>query len=67
MALEWAKELDRFRKMTPEQQLVWFSQLLFHGKVGVRSCIMTTVRYTSPYGLTLAIRASSCAVSCSLP
>jgi hypothetical protein len=29
MALEWSKELDRFRKMTQEQQLAWFSQLLF--------------------------------------
>jgi hypothetical protein len=29
MALEWSKELDRFRKMMPEQQLAWFSQLLF--------------------------------------
>ena len=29
MALEWSKELDRFRKMTQEQQLVWCSQLLF--------------------------------------
>jgi hypothetical protein len=29
MALEWSKELDRFRTMTQAQQLAWFSQLLF--------------------------------------
>ena len=29
MVLEWSKELDRFRKMTQEQQVAWFSHLLF--------------------------------------
>src|SRR5262245_40689067 len=29
MALEWSKELDHFRKMTQEQQIAWYSQLLF--------------------------------------
>jgi putative transcriptional regulator len=54
-------------RFVPDQAARTLLKVIAQGKLGVRSCIMTTVRYTSPYGLALAIRASSCAVSCPLP